>query len=184
MKESTRCALRMSITNRNLAFRIQQMAHVDQRARMLCVPGEHLENLVVYAIDQIHHTHILEIIGQYGYPMRVMIGKRALRAFWILVQHQDLARDLQAQCLERCDFEPKERALITDRVLVAKGMPQQYGTQFHRTKRGHVLRPIADRRHVDERRKAVGLTPIAENIAKMLARDRQLARRATRRRAT
>ena len=44
-----------------------------------------------------------------------------------------------------------------------EGKPQIYGTQFTFAADGHlVLHPIEDAEHVDERRRAVGLPPMAE----------------------
>jgi hypothetical protein len=42
-----------------------------------------------------------------------------------------------------------------------RGQPQVYGTQFMNDK----LVPIEDPRHVDERRKAVGLGPLSDYVA-------------------
>ena len=53
---------------------------------------------------------------------------------------------------------------MTDRVRVAQGKPQVYGTQFWRGPGGTgplVAHPIDDEAEVDERRAAVGLEPLA-----------------------
>jgi len=44
---------------------------------------------------------------------------------------------------------------------VAKGEPQLYGTQVNLTPDGLVLLPIEDSLHVDERRAALGMPPLA-----------------------
>jgi hypothetical protein len=50
----------------------------------------------------------------------------------------------------------------TDRILVAEGKPQRYGTQFHTVDGKLVPRPIEDEANVDARRAAVGLGTMAE----------------------
>ena len=53
-----------------------------------------------------------------------------MKAFWLLIQHQDNDVELQKQCLKRCNFELKNNAFLTDRVLINQGKKQIYGTQF------------------------------------------------------
>jgi hypothetical protein len=50
-------------------------------------------------------------------------------------------------------------------VRTFSGLPQVYGTQFDWDERGEMRpRPIADESHVDERRAAIGLPPLAEKL--------------------
>ena len=61
------------------------------------------------------------------------------------------------------DAAPRFLAYLTDRVRLAEGRLQVYGTQFMTAATGaQVPHPIEDAEHVDERRAAVGLPPIAE----------------------
>lgn len=53
-------------------------------------------------------------------------------------------------------------AYLTDRVLLAEGKKQVYGTQFTLINGKCQARPLEDESHVDERRKEVGLPPLAE----------------------
>ena len=56
----------------------------------------------------------------------------------------------------------KDLAYLTDRVLLAEGKKQIYGTQFMQVDGKSEPRPMEDPEHVDDRRKEVGLEPIAE----------------------
>ena len=47
------------------------------------------------------------------------------------------------------------------------GLPQIYGTQFRQVDGKHVPKDIEDIEHVNERRKAMGLDTLEENIERM-----------------
>jgi hypothetical protein len=59
-------------------------------------------------------------------------------------------------------------AFLTDRVLLADGKKQRYGTQFKKVGGRFVPQPIEDEANVDERRKEVGLPSLGE-YAKQLS---------------
>ncbi|MDP2947485.1 MAG: hypothetical protein Q8N88_05210 [Nanoarchaeota archaeon] len=158
--------------NKKLAKYIIELAKVDQGARSLRFEKPELvkgiPNYLVYAIDGVNNMRIRKIIEDYGYPTQKLIGKQAMGSFWILIQHQDFDLGLQEECLKNCDFQPKEEAPLTDRVLLNSGKKQIYGTQFHRDKKLNLVpRPIKDIKNLDKRRKSVGLEPFKEYRKKM-----------------
>jgi hypothetical protein len=51
---------------------------------------------------------------------------------------------------------------LTDRVLLAEGKKQVYGTQFTLVNGKCKPRPLKDEANVDKRRKEVGLEPLAD----------------------
>jgi hypothetical protein len=55
-------------------------------------------------------------------------------------------------------------ALLTDRVLVHRGEPQRYGSQFDIVDGRLVPAPIADLPGLDARRASVGLPPMTEYV--------------------
>jgi len=71
------------------------------------------------------------------------------------------------RCLELMQHLPAESihpahiAYLQDRVLMRRGEPQVYGTQFIGSSGELRVHPIADPDHLDERRAAVGLGPFA-----------------------
>jgi hypothetical protein len=70
--------------------------------------------------------------------------------------------DLLTEAASNDDASWRHVAYLTDRVLVAEGHPQIYGTQF-KPENGHMVPfPIQDEEHVDERRKEVGLSSLEE----------------------
>ncbi len=159
--------LSLSMNNPRLAKIIEQMAKVDQDIRNNASDGFGEKNYLVYAVDAGHAGRIRQIITDYGYPTQDLIGPEAMRAFWLLVQHQDFDLILQEACLTNCDFEPKEKAYLTDRIRVNNEQPQLYGTQFTRKDGKLVPRPIEDEARVDDRRREVGLDSL-ENYSKKM----------------
>jgi hypothetical protein len=145
--------------NQFLSKRLLKMVERDQRARKRAMAsGKLKDGLAIKKLDETHNHQLRRIIKRYGHPTQKLIGRRGMRAWWILAQHQDEDRKLQEACLVHCDFEPKEKAYLTDRVLVGQGKKQVYGTQFYRNARGQLVpRPIKDRKNLDKRRREAGM---------------------------
>ena len=49
---------------------------------------------------------------------------------------------------------------LTDRVLVGEGKPQRYGTQLENKDGKLTPYPLEDPENVDERRRAIGMSPL------------------------
>jgi hypothetical protein len=110
-------------------------------------------------------ARIREIVAEHGWPGRSLVGDDGASSAWLLAQHADHDPEFQARALELMraaveagEADAGELAYLTDRVLVAQGRPQLYGTQF----RHGGPQPIEDPEHLDERRAAVGLEPFAD----------------------
>ncbi len=119
-------------------------------------------------IDTANARRLAQIVDRFGWPGLRFAGAGSQTAFLVL-QHADTATQrkylpLLRDAVMRHDALGSHLALLEDRVRVADGKPQLYGTQAG----GEPLRfdPIEDEAHVDERRKRVGLPPMAE-YAKM-----------------
>jgi hypothetical protein len=98
-----------------------------------------------------------------------LVGERASRAAWLLVQHADQDVGFQKRCLpilraavEAGQAEPAVLAYLTDRVRVAEDQPQVYGTQYQDKDGEFGPHPIEDPDHLDVRRAEVGLEPHAD----------------------
>ena len=165
--------------NLYLSKTISEMTRVDQGARKqgLSSAGKMgIPNFLIYAIDAVHNYRILNVIKQYGYPSHATLGAKGMRDFWLLIQHQDFDIELQKQCLEKCDFKPKERAFLTDRILVNQNKKQLYGTQFHRKGEKLVPYPIHEQKNLEERRKKADLGPFQEYKKIILLNHRSLTK--------
>jgi hypothetical protein len=119
-------------------------------------------------IDVASMKRLAEIIDAFGWPGVRFAGAASQTAFLVL-QHADHASQRKylpqlREAVKRHDAVGSDLAMLEDRVRVADGKPQLYGTQLAI----NPLRfePIEDEAHVDERRGSVGLPPMAE-YAKM-----------------
>jgi hypothetical protein len=120
------------------------------------------------AVDTRHTVRMRAIVATYGWPGRSLVGMDGAAAAWPLVQHAEL--EFMAECLpllqraaSNGEALPRHYAYLLDRVRVRQGKPQVYGTQFSFKPDGRLLAdPIEDAAHVDERRHAVGLPPMAD----------------------
>ena len=124
-------------------------------------------------IDAESTAFLKRTVDRVGWPTVSMVGAAGAHAAWLLAQHADADPDFQAEVLalmeplvDRGEAKPRHFALLTDRVLLARGEMQVYGTQFQDDADG-VMRPMPTRdwATVDERRASVGLAPLAEYAA-------------------
>lgn len=124
----------------------------------------------VEAVDQDNTRWLKDLVLREGWPSPGRVGHDGARAAWMLVQHADADPEFQRHALELMEpgladgsVAPDNFALLTDRVRLAQGQPQRYGTQFETGADGVLrLRPVEDPAGLDDRRAAVGLPPMAE----------------------
>ena len=117
------------------------------------------------------------IIDEHGWPTQDLVGRDGGDAAWVIAQHADLYPEFQERALGLLrqavadgQASPGNLAYLEDRVAVANGQPQTYGTQVGCTDSGpKPSTPIADRATVDQRRKAAGLDPLDSYIEEMTA---------------
>jgi hypothetical protein len=154
----------------SLQARILRMAAEDQevRNRFIASQGSPDEKKSVNEMKAVDRTNILavrKIIATHGVPTPHTIGQNGMEAFWTLVQHGDLS--LRAKMLRAFKAEKNsgirmdEMALLEDRVLINQVRPQVYGSQFYPLGDDWVPYTIKDPDHVDERRQAMNLMPLA-----------------------
>ncbi|HEX5594737.1 MAG TPA: DUF6624 domain-containing protein [Micromonosporaceae bacterium] len=127
--------------------------------------------------DRARTDRLKEIIEQYGWPTIDLVGKDGEDAAWAIAQHSDFDPAFQQKALELLRdavangrASPGNLAYLEDRVAVANGQPQVYGTQIRCSPDGPVpVTPIKDEAGVEERRKAAGLDTLADYLAEMAA---------------
>ena len=128
------------------------------------------------AVDAANAQRMEEILDEYGWPGWSLVGEDGATAAWVLIQHADLRLPLQKRGLALLtaavaanDASPGDLAYLVDRVRVAEGKPQVYGTQVEGDENGNPVprTPIEDPEHVDERRAAVGLGTLEEYYEEM-----------------
>jgi hypothetical protein len=120
------------------------------------------------AVDTENTAWLKTVVEKHGWPTITLVGRDGAGAAWLLVQHADRDRKFQRQCLDLMAALPKDEvsqsnfAYLTDRVLLAEGKKQLYGSQYKLVDGKLKPRPIEDEANVDKRRSEVGLMPLAE----------------------
>jgi len=155
---------RKSMANPELHAELMKRMKTDQEARMEKNPN----GFKITMIDGDNTSWMKQVIEKHGWPGRTMVGGDGAQAAWLLVQHADRDPVFQRRCLELLTkaYEKGEAsadhvAYLTDRVLIAEGKPQIYGTQFESVNGKLQPRPIENEAEVDQRRAAMGLQPLA-----------------------
>ena len=144
----------------------------DQEQRRLVLESSSDEKRIrqLMELDRKHTAWMKSLVEKQGWPTITMVGRDGASAAFLLVQHADHDAPFQRRCLdamqplaERGEVTKPDLALLTDRVLLAEGKKQLYGSQFILDDQGELVpRPIEDEARVDERRAKMGLPPIAE----------------------
>jgi DNA-directed RNA polymerase subunit RPC12/RpoP len=145
-------------------------AEKDQAARSEPEP----DIATLTSVDAENLPWLRDLVAEVGWPGRSVAGEDGAHAAWLLAQHADQDPAFQRRCLELIkeavesgEATRSELAYLTDRVLLAEGKPQEYGTQMTGRKGGWVPRNLRDPETVDDRRAMMSLEPLRENVARM-----------------
>ena len=117
------------------------------------------------------------ILAHYGWPGRRLVGEEGSHGAWLLLQHADrdtalqrTALDLLTQAVSAGDAAGKDLAYLTDRVRIAEGRLQLYGTQLDYDSRGCASPKASENpAQLDTRRAAMGLEPISVYVQRVMA---------------
>lgn len=114
-----------------------------------------------------------EIVAKHGWPGISLVGIEGCRAAWFIAQHSICTPDAQRtflQALDKAaDAEEAPRrlvALLTDRIRHNEHRPQVYGTVLDWNDLGELSCEVVNPDQVDQRRAAIGLPPLEEDISK------------------
>jgi hypothetical protein len=142
----------------------------DQGIRM--APNPDMEEWT--KIDTDNTAYMKTVIDKYGWPGVGLVGEDGALAAFLLVQHADRDPQFQKKCLPLLEAAVQAQeasagnlAYLTDRVLLAEGKPQRYGSQFQTVGGKSVPLTLEDPDNVDARRESVGLPPLAEYAKQM-----------------
>jgi hypothetical protein len=129
-----------------------------------------VERLAV--VDADNQAWLQRVIEERGWPGRTLVGAAGAHNAWLLAQHapdldfQVRCRDLLAAAVDTGEATAAQLAYLDDRVRMQQGLAQRYGTQIRLDADGRpVPFAIDDPGGVDDRRRAVGLGPLAEYVA-------------------
>jgi hypothetical protein len=136
-----------NITRPALQNELLQMEREDQAVRERFIaainahggdlPMDDPARLAANHVDEVNLPKLKHIINQDGFPTTVMVGIEGVQAAFLLATHADDDPLFQAKILKiitprlrKNEIDGNQYALLTDRVLVAQGKTQRYGTQF------------------------------------------------------
>ncbi len=121
--------------------------------------------------DSINLLKVTKILDNDGWLGADKIGEAGNKTLFLVIQHSNTQTQLKylpmlQNAVMKGDAKPNYLALLQDRVLLAQGKKQIYGSQLETDiKTGeYVLSPMIDPDNVDKRRAQVGLQPISEYL--------------------
>ena len=153
---------------------LEERGRTDQAVREGFGVGGQVDSSKLAAMvrtDSANARWLADYVARRGWPTTAQVGKEAVNAAFLIVQHavHDTAfmRAMLPHIEEsrrRGDLDGGAVAMLTDRLEVKAGRPQVYGTQLSLQGGRWVLDPIADSAGVDERRRQMGMPPLAEYL--------------------
>ncbi len=165
--------------------RLAELSALDQKVRRFWIDhqrdadaaGQHDEfmmtmNEVISDVDAYDTAQLKRLLRVYDWFTIDEFGPTADESGWLLVQHADLDPAFQKEVLARLArlyvsgrTSRSNYAFLYDRVAVAEGRAQRYGTQGACAKGRWTPDASEDPGLLDERRAAMGLEPIARHQA-------------------
>jgi len=124
--------------------------------------------------DSINLVETRAILDQHGWLGIDQIGKKANESLFLIIQHADSSIiqryfPLLAQSYELGQTPPRYYALMLDRLLTDLGQKQVFGTQLKKENGKFVTFPLQDEKGVEQRRKRMGLEPLAKQLKELNA---------------
>lgn len=160
--------------DRALIAQLDTILQDDQKYRTLKVESPELDrmNMARQAVLDLGNLEKVErILKRYGYPGKSRVGEKHQSTVFLVIQHSTLEvqeryySTIKAAVVSK-QLSPGTLALLEDRINVARGKPQIYGTQLRETISGSKILPILDEKNVDERRKKLGLPGLSSYYSK------------------
>jgi uncharacterized protein DUF6624 len=165
-----------TFTDPDLRKQLQERFETDQRARreMIRAPSDRDVQRRVDSIDADNLAWLKKLVQDTGIPSAEQVGENGVKWAWALVQHADRDPKLQATVLpqfakryEAGELPAEDLAKLTDRILIALGKAQRFGTQFDWLSGKFNPRGVTDLAAIDARRQEIGLMPLADYACMM-----------------
>lgn len=158
----------------------------DSLALAFKIPEKEVINYIFKTIpitDSLNMIRVEQIIKQYGYPGKSLVGEKTSKAAFYVIQHSkkiDKYLPIIKKAAEKKELPFNLYAMMLDRSLMYSGKEQIYGTQGKglevRDKNGNkefttIIWPIKDPSNVNKRRIKAGLELTIEEYAKQLGTE-------------
>lgn len=162
-----------AISNAGLLSELQARVEADQTARKKWLGDPENEALAgaVSRLDAENLIWLQKLIAAQGFPKAAQVGKKGVHLAWVLLQHADQDPKLQSDLLPVLtqrhaagELPANDLARISDRVLLANGEPQKYGTQFDWFAGDFTLPEPTTLAAINASRAALELMPLADYV--------------------
>jgi hypothetical protein len=170
-----------TFTDSDLRTELQERFTADQRARKDYLTAPH-DPAVARRLEQLDAQNLdwlKTLVRDRGIPTAEQVGENGVKWAWLLVQHADRDPILQATVLptfvkryEAGEMSGDDIARLTDRILVAQGKPQRFGTQFNWRSGQFERRQAGEIAEIDARRRELGLMPLSDYACMMIAKSK------------
>lgn len=167
---------------RNLISSELLQTKADSLAVVYKVPEEGLIQYIINIIPAIDSTNLIrveEIINQFGYPGKSLVGAETNEAAFFIIQHSrriDKYLPVIKKAVDENELSYQLYAMMQDRSLMYNGKEQIYGTQgrgiqYLNRETGNkefmmIIWPIQDPANVNNRRKKAGFKTTIEEYSK------------------
>lgn len=160
---------------------ILRLKEKDDKLRAKLLENGTLSNGYNQEMKAIHNGNAKElnrIIDIIGFPTSEKVGEEASNAAWLIIQHSIGQPDFMKKCAALMEIEVENGqadkinfAYLIDRIAIFEGNPQLFGTQFDWDENGEMSPADIDvYDKINERRKAIGLNTLDEQIKVMRER--------------
>jgi hypothetical protein len=130
----------------------------------------------IYEQDAADQSALLALMPPTGWFTSDRYGQEAAEAAWSVIQHAIKQPSLMKDALARMApaasaglVNPDDFGKLTDRIAMLESKPQTYGTQFVCVDHHWEVYSLIDPKHVDERRRALGMIETQEHVAAIVA---------------
>jgi hypothetical protein len=126
---------------------------------------------IINAKDSINLIKVEKILNEYGWLGSDIVGEEGNSTLFLVIQHSNTQTQLKylpmlREAVKNGKAKASDLALMEDRVLLAQGQKQIYGSQIgiDMKTNEYLLSPMIDPDNVDKRRAEVGLMPLSEYL--------------------
>jgi hypothetical protein len=122
--------------------------------------------------DSINLITVKKILDQYGWLGADVVGTQGNSTLFLVIQHSNQATQekylpIMQEAVKNGKADASDLALLEDRVALAQGKRQLYGSQIGRDPDTnlYIVLPLEDPENVDKRRASMRLGPLAEYVS-------------------
>lgn len=159
----------------DLRKELEQRVAADEKARRTAFQSgsapDKASLQAVMTVDADNLAWLKHLVARDGFPTAADVGQEGVGDAWLLVQHADRDPAFQASVLKQLkprvksgDITTHDYAMLVDRVRLAQGKKQLYGSQIEAKDGAYLPKPTEEPAHLDLRREHMDMMPIADYL--------------------